>query len=278
MSAVAPAAGVERPFFFDLDAEKLFGLWHLPAGAPRAIVVMCHAFAEEKLWSHRVYVNFARDAALAACAVLRFDMRGEGDSDRDFEAADIESRVQDVVRAVEIARTEFPGVPLTLLGHRLGGSVALAAGARLADQVQRIVVWDPVQDGADYFGQLIRSNLATQMATGGKVTRSRDVLLADLRKGEQVVADGYGLSNALYEGMLTLRWAELVAAVAAPVLVLEVRKGEQTAPSDALIAAAPGRVQAGLVTEPPFWRETRTFHKRTREFTAATLKWLGVAP
>ena len=44
---------------------------------------MCHPLGEEKLWAHRVFVSLARDLANAGFVVLRFDCRGEGDSDRD---------------------------------------------------------------------------------------------------------------------------------------------------------------------------------------------------
>ena len=46
-----------------------------------AAFVFCHPLTEEKLWTHRVFVTFARELAAAGHTVLRFDYRGNGDSD-----------------------------------------------------------------------------------------------------------------------------------------------------------------------------------------------------
>lgn len=273
MSLRAGKARGERAFFFDVGEERIFGFLHLPTGAPAGAVVLCHAFAEEKLWSHRVYVTFAREAAQAGFAVLRFDMRGEGDSDRDFEQSDVATRIADTVRAIEVARELTGAAQVTLLGHRLGGSIALAAAARAAEQVRQVIVWDPIVDGADYFGTLLRSNMATQMATAGKVTRTRDALIEAMKGGEVVVADGYGLTAALYEGVAALQWGQHPEFFSRPVLALEVPRGEQQQPSAALVELLRAHPQsrALLAPEPPFWRETRQFHRRMAHFTAASL-------
>ena len=51
----------ETPFYFANGSHSLFGVLHEPEAAPvNAGFVFCHPFGEEKLWSHRVYVTFAR--------------------------------------------------------------------------------------------------------------------------------------------------------------------------------------------------------------------------
>lgn len=276
--ATAPAnAVVEEPFFFELAGESLFGFLHRPAAPPRAGIVLCHAFAEEKLWSHRVYVSFAREAAAAGYAVLRFDMRGEGDSSGEFEDSTVDTRVEDVARAVQELRHKVPGIPsVILLGHRLGGSIAAAAVLQTTDLADQLAIWDPIVDGTEYFGQLLRSNLTTQMATEGKVTRTRETLINGLNAGNQVVVDGYGLTASLYRGITSLQLSTLSDAFARRSLVIEVAKGEQSAPSApfAQLAASRPELTCAVVTEPPFWRETRQFHKRAGEFTRVTLQWL----
>jgi len=207
---------------------------------------------------------------------LRFDVRGEGDSDREFEETDIETRVADTLRAIDVACDRTGSASVVLVGHRLGGSVAAAAAGQAGERVRGVVVWDPVLDGAEYFGSLLRSNMATQMATGGKVTRTREALIADMLAGETVVADGYGLHAALYRGMCALDWNARADLFRRPLRAIEVPKGGQTDPSPALkalLGAHPGS-DAVLAAEPPFWRETRQFHRRAANFTAATLEWL----
>lgn len=275
MSAARPL--MEEPVFLGSGDERLFAFLHPAAQAARGTIVMCHAFAEEKLWSHRVYVTFAREAAQAGLNVLRFDMRGEGDSALDFEQSTIETRIEDALRAIAAAKDRWSARDVVLLGHRLGGSIAAVAQTRAASDVRAVAIWDPILDGEDYFGQLLRSNLTTQMATQGKVTRMRDALVKAILDGEVVVVDGYGLTADLYRGIAELRLAQRPELFPGPALLIEVPKGEQNAPSEPLraLAATRPQLQLALESEPPFWRETKQFHKRAGGFTADTLEWLN---
>lgn len=268
----------EEPLFAPIGGERLFAFLHRAVGPVRGGLLVCHAFAEEKLWSHRVYVSFAREAARAGFTVLRFDMRGEGDSSLDFAEATIESRVEDTLHAAALLRSLDVGVARVFaVGHRLGGSIAAAAVAENAEPFSGVVAWDPILDGTEYFGQLLRSNLATQLATGGRVTRAREALVEAILNGEVVSVDGYGLTAALYRGMQTLSWDRLAVRLPRPALLLEVAKGEQTAPSAPLAALASDHegLSVELVQEPPFWRETRQFHRAAASLSSATLAWLG---
>ncbi len=275
MSAAQPL--IEQPIFLGSGEQRLFAFLHPAAQAARGTIVMCHAFAEEKLWSHRVYVTFAREAAQAGFNVLRFDMRGEGDSALDFEQSTIETRIADTLRAIAAAKDRWSTSEVVLVGHRLGGSIAAVAQTRATDSVRAVAIWDPILDGEDYFGQLLRSNMTTQMATQGKVTRMRDALVKAILAGEIVVVDGYGLTADMYRGIAELRWAQRPELLQGPSLVIEVPKGEQNAPSEALrsLASTRSQMQLALAAEPPFWRETKQFHKRAAAFTADTLEWLS---
>jgi alpha/beta superfamily hydrolase len=82
-------------FYLDLNGECIFAGHYRPNTPASRAVVLCHPLGEEKLWSHRVFVTFARDMAAAGFAGLRFDYRGEGDSARRFEQTDLETRIDD---------------------------------------------------------------------------------------------------------------------------------------------------------------------------------------
>lgn len=275
MSAVPVLA--EEALFLGSGDERVFAFMHSAAQEVRGTIVMCHAFAEEKLWSHRVYVTFAREAAQAGFNVVRFDMRGEGDSALDFEQSSIESRVTDTLRVIAAAQGRWAVDDIVLLGHRLGGSIAALTQTHAGRAVRAVAVWDPILDGEDYFGQLLRSNMATQMATQGKVTRMRDALVTAILEGETIVVDGYGLTAQMYRGIAALKWTQLPDLLQLPGLVIEVPKGDQAAPSPPLAAVASTRpqMQLALAAEPPFWRETKQFHKRAAGFTSDTLEWLN---
>jgi pimeloyl-ACP methyl ester carboxylesterase len=272
----AASAMAEEPFYFELGGDRLFAFLHRAEDSSRGTIVVCHALAEEKLWSHRVYVSAAREFARAGYDVLRFDMRGEGDSSREFEATTISTRVEDTLRATQVARERTGAKQIVLVGHRFGGTIAALAAQAASDRVKGIAVWDPLPDGADYFSLLLRSNLTSQMAMVGKVTRTRDDLLQGIAKGETVMVDGYGMTAALHSEISAIKWSERADLLSHPALLIEVPKGGQAQPSDifVLMQGTRGRLRVQLATEPPFWRETRQLHQHAPLFTKATLDWL----
>lgn len=241
----------ETPFFFRLGDQQLFAVLHRPdSGAARQGVVLCHALAEEKLWSHRVYVNLARDLAGEGISVLRFDFRGEGDSDLEFEECGLQTRRTDALRAAEVLLEHERHLGSCIfLGHRLGCAVAAIAAATPAARAQAVIAWDPVARGRDYLMQLLRSTVAGEFArTGTAPTRAS--LLESLEAGKMVVIDGYGMSPQLYRDLVQLEWTRLVQALPCPVLAIEGTR------------------------DPAFWRESKRLHSRAPAMSARTMEWL----
>ena len=160
---------------------------------------MCHPFAEEKLWSHRVFVNFARSAATAGYAVLRFDFMGQGDSDGKSEDCTIDSYITDLNAAIARLKAECPELQnIALVGLRFGATLASIYASRNPD-VSGIALWEPVTDGHKYLQELLRINLTTQLAAYGQVRHDRSALVRKMRSGVAVNIDGYLISGALYD-------------------------------------------------------------------------------
>ena len=243
----------ETPFFFSMGTHRVFAVLHRPAGAARCGVVLCTALAEEKLWSHRVYVSAARALAKEGIAVLRFDYRGEGESDREFEDGGLQARAADALRAAEVLVEHEPALRgCYFLGHRLGCAPAAMAASRSGARALGLIAWDPVASGSSYLMHWLRSVLAAELAqTGTAATRA--ALLKRLDAGETVFADGYGIGPSLYRDLLALDWSKLLAAVPCPVLAID------------------------GTCEPPFWRESKRFHARAPIMSGRTLDWLEAA-
>lgn len=241
----------ECPFFFELGKDRLFAMHHRPpSGEVRHGVVLCHALAEEKLWSHRVYVSLARELAACGFAVLRFDCRGEGDSDLDFEEATLASRVDDAVRAAAVLLEREPRLRHCIfLGHRFGAAVAALAAARAGGRAERLIAWDPIENGPAYLMQWLRSTLASQLVATGKAP-TRAALMKTLEEGGTVTIDGYGITPRFYRDLAQLDWSRIHQAVPCPALVVE------------------------GACEPPFWRQTQRMHMRAPVMTERSVQWL----
>lgn len=264
--------------FLNLDDERVFATIHQPNSPSSRAIVMCHPLGEEKLWAHRVFVSFARDLAAAGFVVLRFDFRGEGDSDREFEASSLTTRIEDACLAVSAVRAIHPSVEdVTMVGLRLGASIALAAAIRSGD-VARVALWDPVVDGAAYMQAFLRLNLMYQMALHRRVVESREALVARLGNDETVNIEGYELARPLFEEVSMLQLAGLLPQYAGETLIVQINQEvTPVKPELATLAEGNSRCSIEAIAEHPFWKETRAFCRRSDELTRVTQRWLGGA-
>jgi exosortase A-associated hydrolase 2 len=272
----------ETPFFFAREDARLFGFLHLPDGPVKPLAfVMSHPFGEEKLWSHRVFVSFARALAQRGHAVLRFDYAGAGDSSGLSADTSLVSHRDDLLAAIATLEQRVPAVQqVGLIGLRLGATLAaLLAESQTSPRLRGapLLLWDPILDGDSYFQELLRSNLSTQLAVYGKVVDNREVLTARIRAGGTVNVDGYEIGKALLDscGVNTLLSTE-AKRHDGPVLVTQIAASEAQKERAELRALAASYSQGTLLRagEQPFWREIKPFYARANQLQELSLKWL----
>lgn len=277
---------IETPFFFSRAGVRLFGVLHQPEDInPKRGFLFCHPFAEEKLWSHRVFVSFARALAQQGNAVLRFDFAGAGDSFGSSEGVSLDTLVSDVAAAYGELVTRQPGISTVgLIGLRLGASIAsiFAEHAATDDSLQLVrggplILWDPIVDGEAYFQEVLRSNLSMQLAAYGKVVESREVLQNRIRAGGTVNVDGYQIGSSLFS---TCAVRDLLPAGTklhgGPTLVVQIAQAVQAKERLELRSLAESFADGEFarVTEQPFWREIKAFYGRAPALEKTTQDWL----
>lgn len=277
---------VEIPFFFTREEVSLFGMRHEPHGQARQVgFVMSHPFAEEKLWSHRVYVSCARALAQLGYPVLRFDYMGAGDSDGTTPETSLETHLADLEAAANTLLASHAVERVGLIGLRLGATMAalLAERAAADGRLERLrsgplILWDPVLDGESYFQEILRSNLGTQLAIYGKVQENREALQDKLRAGGTVNVDGYEIGKPLFEScaIKDLLSATQVKRHHGQALVIQIAANDQIKDRDELRALAQSYRNGTFAraVEQPFWREIKAFYARAENLQAATLAWL----
>lgn len=267
----------ERAGFFSSSGIELFWVLHTPDDAPRGPgLLLCHPFGEEKLWSHRVFVTFARLLAARGHPVLRFDFRGNGDSAGSFAEATLDAMVHDVEAAVTYLRGQTGCARVTLVGLRLGAVVAATAADRLSE-IDRLVLWAPTVNGAQYARDLLRINLTTQMTAYRRVQRDRDELVSEMQAGRTVNVDGYDMSWAVYEQLSQANLAGVEPRFHGPCLIVHIDRGAAAQPAADLEAVARRYARAELVTvrEEPFWKEIEAWYETAPRLFEATTAWLN---
>lgn len=143
--------GVEKPFAIPYEQYRLTATLHVPEPAKSGVsgrhpvVVICHGFVGSRIGKDRLFVKAARELAAHGFVVLRFDYAGCGESDGDYGATGMESWIGQTRQALDAALTleVADADSVTLLGHSLGGAVAVLTGA-VDKRVKNLVLWAPV--------------------------------------------------------------------------------------------------------------------------------------
>ena len=125
-----------KPVIFENQEEHLVGILHVPDRLEREGeapgVVMLHGFTGNKIENHRLFVLAARDLCDLGFVVLRFDFRGSGDSDGDFEDMTIPGEISDAEKALTflIEQRWVDREAVGILGLSMGGRVAAILASR----------------------------------------------------------------------------------------------------------------------------------------------------
>jgi uncharacterized protein len=144
---------MQRPIIFTNRSMDIYGVLHQPPrrkGKSVPVVVLCHGFQGTKVESHRIFVKMARNLVSRGMAVLRFDFRGAGDSEGNFEDVTISGEISDVVKALDWIETQsvqegFDTGKIGLLGLSLGGLVSACAAAK-DKRVKALALWGAVSN------------------------------------------------------------------------------------------------------------------------------------
>ncbi|BBB89509.1 MAG TPA: alpha/beta fold hydrolase [Methylomusa anaerophila] len=111
--------------------RKLSAMIHVNTFTVRQtpLVICCHGFTSEKVGTNQLMLHLANAIEAAGLLAVRFDFAGSGESDGDFVAdTTIKSWREDLRNVVDWvkSRPAFDSLPLYLLGHSLGGLIALS--------------------------------------------------------------------------------------------------------------------------------------------------------
>jgi alpha-beta hydrolase superfamily lysophospholipase len=181
----------------------------LPDREPRATVLISHGAAEHG----GRYAWTAEQLVARGCAVYAIDHRGHGRSAGPRAYVDrVDNAVADLHTLSATARERQPGAPLFLLGHSMGGLIALAYASRHQDELSGLVLSAPLA--------VLEANPSTRLA--GRVLSAAAPRLpvykidgTTVSRDPQVVR-AYDDDPLNHRGMLPARTVgELAATVAA---------------------------------------------------------------
>ena len=214
-----PRGATEDVHFFGSGSSKMFGCLHSPRGQARAGVVVCSPLDIEARESYRREVLLARSLATHGLAVQRFHYRGAGNSDGESGDATTDTMREDALAAAEWLKEKAKVTKVAFVGTRWGAMVAAGAAAQCDEA--RLVLWEPVIDGARYFRELVRRLLIRDMMKNPQAVSSRDPL-AEFRQAGFVDVLGYRIDHALYQSGIGRTLAKELGEVPRSILLVQI--------------------------------------------------------
>lgn len=134
----------EIPFTFRSARQQIFGILHLPVSKRKVpLVVLVHGWSGNLLgvWN-AFFVKAARSFAKNGFAVLRFDFRGSGNSEGEFEDQTISSMLLDLKNVLDqiTEHKAIDGNKVVLIGHSQGGYISILHAPN-DKRVKAMILW-----------------------------------------------------------------------------------------------------------------------------------------
>jgi pimeloyl-ACP methyl ester carboxylesterase len=118
------------------------------------LILICHGFIGNRIGVNRLFVNAARKFAKSGYIVVRFDYAGCGESEGEYGEGGLDSLISQTRTVLDYAlESDYVDLSrVTLLGHSLGGAVALLTAAR-DRRIKSLILWSAV---AHPFNDIVR--------------------------------------------------------------------------------------------------------------------------
>jgi pimeloyl-ACP methyl ester carboxylesterase len=205
-----------RALWFGPEDRPLFGWLHAPEGElVRGAVVLCAPLGMEAANAGHTFRSLADRLSEVGFVALRFDYDGTGDSaGRLNDPKRVEAWLGSVREATDLVRT-FGLSRVSVIGMRMGATLAVEALGSISAPVDDLVLWDPCATG--------RSFLREQSALGSVMSEAR------ASEDGSIEAPGFVYDKTTVEDLSRLEIANVVGPWAKEILFLTRvgRKGDR---------------------------------------------------
>lgn len=152
-------------FYLESQGQPLFAWLHHrveQTGFDHGVLI-CPPIGYEQLHSHRSLRHLADRLAQEKVPVVRFDWHGTGDSvGVDEDSARLATWLANIRDAVQWMREQLGCRQISLVGLRLGGTLAALVAAEL--EFDNLVLWSPVTKGRAYVREMKAISLTAEAA------------------------------------------------------------------------------------------------------------------
>ena len=223
-------------------------------------ILLVPPFGEEMNRCRAMVAMQARALSEFGFGTLVLDPRGTGDSSGEFCDAAWTGWRDDLQQGIDWLGRAAHGC-VAVWGIRLGAIMAAELAVR-NPAITRLLLWQPVVNGKNYFTQFLRIRIAAEMETRGGV-RSTDELRARSAAGEMVEVSGYLVGPELARSIDEARFPDAATLSSTKISWFEVVASTEIVPPNFRTVdeyrAKAVAIEREAVIGPPFWQ----LHERT---------------
>lgn len=241
-----------NPIYFGNGRRRLFGIYKSArvGSANTRAVVLCHPWGSEYVHAHRSMRQLAIKLTVAGFHCLRFDYFGTGDSAGDTTEGDLKGWEADIESAIEELQETTGGAEVSLVGLRLGATLAAFVAAKQRGAIETLVLWDPVVSGEEYLQGL-------HVASALMPRRQPAARPAESGGGHEIL--GFPLPASLAREFQAIDLSALLPLLPARMLILVSHPlPSHNSLRPALAMRSAGSLPIEHVVDMPAWIETRT--------------------
>lgn len=157
---------MEQTLAIPYGETQLAAIYHIGENTQakqKPLIIICHGFVGSKTGVNRLFVKASREFAKNGFDVLRFDYAGCGESTGEYGTGGFDHLLEQTQHVLDFA-FGLEGIDqnrVILVGHSLGGAVALLAAIR-DPRIHKLVMWaavgHPFQDIVRIVGESEYSN------------------------------------------------------------------------------------------------------------------------
>ncbi|MDN4074978.1 alpha/beta hydrolase family protein [Fictibacillus terranigra] len=151
---------MEYAITLEVKGLTLRGMAHKPVSdgpVKVPVAILFHGFTGSKIDGHFLWVRFSRELAKQGIGCVRFDFSGSGESGGSFSEMTFSGEVHEGKEIVNFVKGMDWADPerMMLVGHSMGGAVAVQVAKEIPDNIHKVCLWAPVGNmnklAASYF-------------------------------------------------------------------------------------------------------------------------------
>uniref|UniRef100_A0ABI7WU84 Serine aminopeptidase S33 domain-containing protein n=2 Tax=Felis catus TaxID=9685 RepID=A0ABI7WU84_FELCA len=131
----------DLPHLVNADGQYLFCRYWKPTGTPKALIFVSHGAGEHC----GRYDELAQMLVGLELLVFAHDHVGHGQSEGErMVVSDFHVFIRDVLQHVDVMQKDYPGLPVFLLGHSMGGAITILTAAERPGLFSGMVLISPL--------------------------------------------------------------------------------------------------------------------------------------